>query len=345
MTNGDTGHVQARLIRPGLLLVAALLHACYQPPADSDCTVLCAPTTLACPAGFLCAANGRCYLEGNPACGDVVADAPLEGSPDDLDADGISDVTDNCLGVSNSTQRDEDGDGRGDRCDVCIGVPDCPIGMPTCVQPDGDGDGVGDACDRTTARATTVVLKYGVDGGGPSTDWVTYGGSWGTSNYPADGTPEWFAVPPTPDANYLLGPLLTPVGVDVTVEVGFRAITTNPSSVVSLWTTLDANMNPPTSGLHCGPSVTGGLRFSLMQRAGVMENDVMTAPAQQALTATPYRMWAQIGSSALQCGELGPSSTATSVTAGPGANPRRIGLHAAMATVEFDYVIVYADPP
>jgi len=341
--SGDTGQVKARVIGSGHLLVAALLHACYQPPADIDCTVRCAPTTLACPDGFDCA-NGRCYLAGNPACGGVVADAPLEGGADDLDADGSPDVTDNCLGVFNPSQRDEDDDGRGDLCDACIGFPDCPGGMATCTQPDVDDDGVGDACDRTATLATTVMLKYGVDGGGPSADWVRSGGSWGTSVYSGDGSPEWFGIGPTGDANYLLGPGLTPTGVDLTVEVGFRATSTNANSTISVWTSVDDFLLPPNGGQHCGPSAIGGLQFRMMERVGVQETTLGSpSPAQQALTVVPYRMWARIGSTSVQCGELNPAWT-LSVNAGLGTDPRRIGLHAAQATVEFDYVIIYADP-
>lgn len=38
---------------------------------------------------------------------------------DDVDQDGVEDTRDNCLGVTNRSQADSDGDGRGDGCDDC----------------------------------------------------------------------------------------------------------------------------------------------------------------------------------------------------------------------------------
>jgi hypothetical protein len=71
----------------------------------------------------------------------------------DKDGDGIADSKDNCPSVKNASQKDTDGDGKGDACDTDDdgdGVPDtsdnCPlIKNPT--QTDTDGDGKGDACD------------------------------------------------------------------------------------------------------------------------------------------------------------------------------------------------------
>lgn len=57
----------------------------------------------------------------------------------DSDGDGVPNVTDNCASMPNANQRDHDGDGRGDSCDVCPHLPDTGS--------DADADGVGDACD------------------------------------------------------------------------------------------------------------------------------------------------------------------------------------------------------
>ena len=59
----------------------------------------------------------------------------------DGDGDEVIDADDNCDGVSNPDQRDTDGDGIGDLCDVCPQVDDD--------QRDSDGNGVGDACQDT----------------------------------------------------------------------------------------------------------------------------------------------------------------------------------------------------
>ena len=80
--------------------------------------------------------------------------------PGDLDHDGVDDRTDNCLVVRNPDQRDSDGDGQGDACDVLNdgdgdGVVDERDNCPTVKNPDqrdSDGDGQGDACDAFTDR-------------------------------------------------------------------------------------------------------------------------------------------------------------------------------------------------
>ncbi len=73
--------------------------------------------------------------------------------PLDNDGDRIPDVIDNCAGLPNPDQADNDGDGRGDVCDGDDdddGVGDtednCPIDANS-DQADNDGDGVGDVCD------------------------------------------------------------------------------------------------------------------------------------------------------------------------------------------------------
>lgn len=85
----------------------------------------------------------------------------LSGS--DGDGDGIGDNSDNCPGVSNSSQSDTDGDLIGDVCDECTDSDGDGYGNPgfaanTCPndncpwvfnpdQADGDGDGIGDLCE------------------------------------------------------------------------------------------------------------------------------------------------------------------------------------------------------
>ena len=93
-------------------------------------------------------------------CFGFSVDVPSVGGID-ADADGVCQQVDNCPTVSNPDQRDSDGDGFGDACDLCPGpgqrdtdgdgvcdpVDNCPFNNPNPDQADSDGDGFGDACD------------------------------------------------------------------------------------------------------------------------------------------------------------------------------------------------------
>jgi hypothetical protein len=100
------------------------------------------------------------------AAGDDIQAVPV-GAGFDCDpftagrqGDGVVDALDNCPETCNASQRDADGDGIGDACDVfedwdfdgVLNVLDnCPLAFnptsPLGVQDDLDGDGIGDLCD------------------------------------------------------------------------------------------------------------------------------------------------------------------------------------------------------
>jgi len=69
---------------------------------------------------------------GNSSCGTIT----LHTTCNDVDADGVNDCIDNCVGTANPTQADADGDGEGDACDACPSNP-LPVGTPC-----NDGDPV-----------------------------------------------------------------------------------------------------------------------------------------------------------------------------------------------------------
>ncbi|HSK04174.1 MAG TPA: thrombospondin type 3 repeat-containing protein [Kofleriaceae bacterium] len=146
--------------------VAAVLAAgCYAPSAPSN--VPCDPAAPACPSGQSCRAAGAGFVCAEAAAPDT--DGSIDPA-DDRDGDGVRDALDNCVGVANASQADEDRDLHGDACDNCP-----PFANPT--QLDRDGDGVGDLCDPyPTIAGDRITLFEGFEGGIPA-GWTRVG-SW-----------------------------------------------------------------------------------------------------------------------------------------------------------------------
>lgn len=77
----------------------------------------------------------------------------------DVDGDGIPDVRDNCVSLSNPDQEDVNNNGRGDVCDdfdqdgIINSKDNCPD-QPNFDQKDVDSDGIGDICDDKESRIT-----------------------------------------------------------------------------------------------------------------------------------------------------------------------------------------------
>jgi hypothetical protein len=74
----------------------------------------------------------------------VATDLDIYGSmlpwvTEDDDGDGVNNLADNCVAISNGGQADADQDGYGDACDICPGGNDSL---------DSDADGIPDACDE-----------------------------------------------------------------------------------------------------------------------------------------------------------------------------------------------------
>jgi len=87
-----------------------------------------------------------------------IDDVRLVGTQLDTDADGHSDITDNCPSVSNSNQANADQDGQGDACDTDddndgdLDIADnCPL-VANPDQKDSDADGQGNLCDQTPTQ-------------------------------------------------------------------------------------------------------------------------------------------------------------------------------------------------
>jgi len=77
----------------------------------------------------------------------------------DTDKDGVPDIHDNCVSISNTDQTDVNSNGRGDACDdfdqdgFINSKDNCP-NNPNREQIDTDGDSAGDACDTEESRIT-----------------------------------------------------------------------------------------------------------------------------------------------------------------------------------------------
>ena len=85
--------------------------------------------------------------------------------PQDSDADGVPDGSDNCPAVGNRDQSDIDADGTGDACDTDADGDGIENGSNNCSltansdQRDYDGDGRGDACDPAPSGCSGVTAS------------------------------------------------------------------------------------------------------------------------------------------------------------------------------------------
>ncbi len=124
----------------------------------------------------------------DPNCDGINEGAP----PQDFDKDGVLDQNDNCPLAANGSQKDSDGDGMADACDLdldndgvdddgdvngtAVPVDNC-ITQPNPDQADSNGDGIGDACqdkdsdgifdyDDNCPLFATQYKEYDTDGDG-----------------------------------------------------------------------------------------------------------------------------------------------------------------------------------
>ena len=80
-------------------------------------------------------------------------------TPSDSDDDTIPDLTDNCVSIANTDQKDSDANGRGDACEdydrdsIVAAKDNCP-NIPNQDQIDTDADEIGDSCDNFDNRVT-----------------------------------------------------------------------------------------------------------------------------------------------------------------------------------------------
>lgn len=104
--------------------------------------------------------------EGGNLSRDAALEATLDAAEEnalfiepDVDEDGVIDLEDNCVSVSNTDQTDLDKNDLGDACEdhdgdsVIDSEDNCPEHANR-LQKDADGDGIGDECDDAESRLT-----------------------------------------------------------------------------------------------------------------------------------------------------------------------------------------------
>jgi hypothetical protein len=150
-----------------------------------------------------CPANHSCTFLG----GDVNQCFPDNGLNQcfvmDSDDDGVQDQDDNCVNTSNADQADEDNDGYGDACDLCISVADD--------QQDNDNDGYGDLCDVCPMVADPSQVDSDDDGYGDACDNCPEVANPDQTDRDGDGLGD--ACVPVEEANFLMGSPVGAVGV------------------------------------------------------------------------------------------------------------------------------------
>ncbi len=156
------------------------LCSVYASPSDGISDVIFA-AELAAGAGLLVADHVDVTVPGGAVSGllrVVHADGETNGlfisiAGSDADEDTLKDSADNCPGVFNLGQKDEDGDGLGDHCDPDADGDGLPNELDTDYALDSDGDGFVDAVDQFPKDPNEYADSDG-DGVGDNADCLPF---------------------------------------------------------------------------------------------------------------------------------------------------------------------------
>jgi hypothetical protein len=273
----------------------------------------------------------------------AAADVPVEGDgkPGDMDGDGIPDESDNCPTVRNPDQYNEDGDDRGDACDLCPHMAGTVPGSDG----DDDGDGIGNQCDPRVGT-DHLVLFDGFNDARVLASWQSREGSnpWTISGGQLH----------QPDTTADMPQMIIWTGQAITGEV--VADTTLHVDSVST-TGVNARLLAVAGGYHIGSPITAyacGLRAG---SAGVTATSTAwhfaNPPTIDFTASSPTAMTMAAGAHAhalLHATPQGSDSTLDCSTDGI-ATPLAVtgyvpdgypGIRALNVTASFDYIFVVA---
>jgi hypothetical protein len=146
------------LLRHVWLAAGLILAGCYEPfpPSGALCNM---DEVDSCPTGQFCV-RGTCRGTIGGVDGSVIPDIDAfipDGSPADLDADGILNASDNCPNKHNPDQHDEDADTVGDVCDNCPHVANATQAK---TGESATPNGAGDACDPRPQLPGDTIQKF-----------------------------------------------------------------------------------------------------------------------------------------------------------------------------------------
>jgi hypothetical protein len=255
--------------------------------------------------------------------------------PDDIDGDGIPNVSDVCPGVQDPAQHDEDGDGLGDACDVCPTVPD-PLQRD---QGELDGlafeDGVGDACDPRPSRGGDYIGALHTFAADTAPSWIGAGWAIAGDRASASGEARWLHR-------------RAEQGDAIAARLAVEAVAWLVPAGAALSVTLDGDgvQSGRSCALFADRDADGNDELEARELGGAVAVADLSGAAAGPLTLIAQRGIERMGTGKLLCRvEYGDAKTATaSVTLIDNLTSGQYAIAAADAEVAATSLVVYASP-
>ena len=268
-------------------------------------------------------------VDARPVDAAITDASPVDAPPNDRDADGVLDASDNCPDRPNRDQADEDGDGDGDVCDNCPHLVNAD-------QRNGDGDELGDDCDPTPITAGSRLLAFDAFTGtslGVPAAWTIGAGAWTTllGTLAVRATTDavtWRAVPSAPGRTIYVQAATTFANAGTPAHAGLLAPVDYPAG----------------SGEGCGVRLDSGSGTTLNLARLTLSGTTITTIN---LTALPWPLTAlrELGlqrRTSMSCVAVGSNTTSTPAMSTASHNDR-VGLVARNGDLQVAWLVVFTD--